>query len=394
MYTTQEETQILNFAAVCGPEDGSVILNFSVNGPDSNLWSVIVSSDGTPSFTQEFNGHTVTITGLTPGKEYSFRLETESEIPLAGQTELKCTAQKILYAQDLQITACGGGSLTVQWKQSSAPTGQVWLLRCYNDAGYDETVSTTDFTYTFTNLDHSTGYTVLVTADGMTQSTSASVTANPITIIGYTAQAVTAYALNLEWSFTGAAPASGWILRYRINGGEDLLLPCSTNQVLLANIPQVDYEFTVLPADDTTCFTQSGSYTSDNTLSFEGFGITAENLSASLILQPEDPDWSYSDLTQEDYRTEFSPEEQAVLLLQVNTDFISSDEMVNITFAIGDSMLQLDSAEQLMLSWDTMWDSVYCPLSIPKIPQSNGSYTLNLYINDQWVTSVPFSIAS
>ena len=37
--------------------------------------------------------------------------------------------------------------------------------------------------YTFTGLDHTTGYTVIVTADGMTESSSLSVTADPINVM-------------------------------------------------------------------------------------------------------------------------------------------------------------------------------------------------------------------
>lgn len=392
LYTTEEQTEILNFTAVCGPEDGSVILNFSVNGPDNEQWSVIVSSDDSSARTQKFSGHNVTITDLTPGKRYTFRLEAESPLPLAGQTELNYTAQKILYAQDLQVTACAGGSLTVQWSQPDAPAGQLWLLRCYNDAGYDQTVSTTDLNYTFHNLDHATGYTVLVTADGMTQSVSASVTANPVTITGYTAQSIAAYALQIDWAFSGATPENGWILRYRVNGGEEMLLPCSGNSATLARTMDGIYEFTAVPADDITCFTQSYQYTDPSFMPFEGFGITAHDLSAALILKPEDPQWSYADLTEEDHRTAFTPEEQAVLVLLVGTDLLASEEAVNVTFAVRNSMAQLDSAEQMQLSWNAMWDGECCPLAIPTMPQLSGTYTMDLFFNDQWVTTVQFSI--
>ena len=392
MYTTDPQTQILSFTAQCGPEDGSVILNLSVNGPDSDQWSVSINADGTSIRTQQFSGHSVTVSGLTPGKDYTFRLESDREIPLAGQTELNYTAQKILYAQDLQITACGGGSLTVQWNQPHAPAGQLWLLRCYNDAGYDETVTTTDMRYTFTNLDHSTGYTVLVTAEGMTQSATASVTANPITVTGYTAETVTAYAFSIRWQYEGAAPENGWILRYRLNGGEELLLPCPENEALLALVADGIYEFNAVPADDTTCFAQDFRYTAPACTPFEGFGVTADQLSGSLILQPEDPQWSYDDLTEEHYCREFTAGEQAVLVLLSESEYLASGGPVNITFAIRNSLLQLDSAEQLALSWNAMWDGQYCPLPLPKLPQIVGEYSLELYFNDQWVASISFSI--
>ena len=65
---------------------------------------------------------------------------------------------------------------------------------------------------------------------------------------------------------------------------------------------------------------------------------------------------------------------------------------MNVTFAVRNSMAQLDSAEQVQLSWNAMWDGVSCPLAIPTMPQLSGTYTMDLFFNDQWVLTVQFSI--
>jgi serine/threonine protein kinase len=73
-YTTSKETQILDLSAVCGPEDGSVILSFSINGTELDTWQLIYTASGETEKQLEFTGHSVTVYDLTPGKTYSFRL--------------------------------------------------------------------------------------------------------------------------------------------------------------------------------------------------------------------------------------------------------------------------------------------------------------------------------
>ena len=391
IYTTEAQTEILNFTAVSGPEDGSAILNFSLNGPDCSKWTVHISAPGETERAQDFSGHTATVYGLTPGTAYIFRLDAGEDSSLSGQTETTFTAQKLYTAQDLQITDCGSGSLTVQWARGDAPADQVWLLRCYNGAGYDQSITTTDLTYTFSGLDHSTGYTVLVTAEGMPQSVSASVTANPIQVTGYTATALTPYSLAVEWAFTGAAPENGWVLTYSLNG-EAYTVNCPENNTILALVSGGIYDFTARPADDITCYTQSDSYTASQVQYFEGFGIASDNLTASLVLRPEGDNWGYGDLTAESYKNEFSIDERAAVLLNVDTNFTLSADPVTIVFALRDDSAQLISPEQHTSKWNSLWTGTHCTLELPVMPQDPGSYTLDLYFNDLLVTTLHFSM--
>ena len=392
VYSTEPQTEVLHFTAVCGPEDGSVILNFSVNDSHENSWNVHISAAGEPDRTQAFTGHTVTIFGLTPGTQYTFRLISDSDAPLAGQTETIFTAQSILRAEDLTVTACGGGSMTVQWSQPNAPQGQVWLLRCYNGTGYDETFTTTDLTYTFTGLDHSTGYTVIVTAEGMPQSVSTSITAEPINVTGYTVSTEDPYKLMIQWTFTGAAPENGWSFIYQLDGGNQITLACPENIATLAVIPGCSYEFMVRPTDDITFFTQSSSYTAGEMPVFQGFGITADDLTIQTVLRPEGDDWSYQDLTADSYRCEFTEGERAGLLMKVGKNFSLSDEPVAVVFAIRDDSANLISAETINTTWEALWSGVYCALDIPVLPQSSGSYTLSFCINGMLIAQLTLTV--
>lgn len=391
IYTTDSQTEILNLTAVHGTEDGSAILNFSVNGPDSTAWIVHISSAGEKERTLEFFGHSTTVYSLSPGTEYTFRLEAVDDLPLGGQTEITFTARKLITPTDLKVTDWGGGSLSIQWSYSDAPAGQLWLIRCYNSAGFDQTVTTSDTSYIFTGLDQSSDYTILVSAEGMPTSASTAVTANPIHVLGYTATAPTTYALSVEWEFTGEAPTNGWVLTYTLNG-QEFSIPCPDNRTLLALVPGAAYEFTAHPADAITCFTQSGSFTAEEAVKFEGFGIAAENINAQLVVRPEGLNWGFADLNDDSYKTEFSEGENAAIILTAGTNFVLSNEAVNIVFAIRDEAAQLISAEQVNVAWNTMWSGIHCPLNLADLPGAPGRYTMDLYFNNLLVATLVFSI--
>lgn len=392
IYTTEDQTEILNFSGICGAEDGSVILNFSFTGPNCEPWKLVISSSDEAERVQSFSGHTVTVTKLTPGVEYTFRLESENGVPIIGQNEWIYTAQKVLYAENLQVTGCGNGEFTVQWEQGDAPAGQLWHLHCFNNAGYDRTVSTMDLSYTFTELDLSTGYTVQVTADGMTQSTSTSISANPVSITGYTSTRNTPWEVTLGWYYTGNAPTAGWLVRMRLNGGEEITFSCPENQLTVAYIPNCIYDLTAEPADAVTFFTKEYRCIVGEPTGFEGYGVAADQLTAATVLRPEAENWSYADLTEESYKNAFTSKEFVSLVLSVDTEPTPSEEEITITFVIRDATGHLISTESTQLVWNTMWVDGHCLLNLPDVPTLPGAYNLDLYFADLYVAGLEFSI--
>ena len=46
VFTTDATTQILAFHAIAGSEDGSVMLNFTVDGNDPDFWNIRYATDG------------------------------------------------------------------------------------------------------------------------------------------------------------------------------------------------------------------------------------------------------------------------------------------------------------------------------------------------------------
>ena len=203
---------------------------------------------------------------------------------------------------------------------------------------------------------------------------------------------MTPYAFTLSWEYTGTAPKDGWVLRYSINNSDEFHVSCPSNEIFLTLISNATYEFTVIPADNVTYFTQSYIYTAPTVTPFEGYGITAENIKPSLVLRPDSDQWSIEDLTDDSYKTVFRAEEKAAILLNVATDFSLSADAMNIVFVIRDNAAQLISAEQYNTSWQALWKESNCLLDLPQMPNQSGEYCLDLYFNDAMVVTLPFTV--
>ena len=111
VFTTETTTKIVTFTAVTGTEDGSVMLNFTVDGDEPEEWAVVYSAEEEQQQKQTFSGHSVSITGLSVGKVYTFTLEAGNDLSLSGTTSLEYMASRLILAQDLTITSTGGSDM-------------------------------------------------------------------------------------------------------------------------------------------------------------------------------------------------------------------------------------------------------------------------------------------
>lgn len=393
-FTTAAQTEILNFNAIADSEDGSVKLSFSVNGPDSEDWAVAYSTGNNPEIIQSFTGHTVTITGLTVGSEYQFRLIPQDDQHLTGTWILRYTAQKIVFAQELSIRSCGDGTLVAVWNVPEGLVGQSWNVRCYNDNGYDETITTSEAQAQFTNLDHTYGYTVEVTAVGMTKSVTATVSANPITLTELTATAEDGNVLSLNWTYTGEAPAEGWILDYTMDGGATITLSCPENTAKITCYPGSQYEISVRPVGEVSYFGTSLSYQAEQAEMFSNYGVSADDMSFYMCLTPNKKNWDRFDVPASDYTKTFKSGVKASFLVELWKNYKKSSDKITVTYVIRDEAgvpVSLNSQES---TWKKLWDKKFCELDIPQMPETAGNYTIDIYFNGQKINkdTLKFSI--
>ena len=391
-YTTATQTEILNFHASTGADDGTVILSFTVNGPGSDSWIVEYSAEGIAPKTTSFTGTHVTIGGLTVGETYTFRLRPSTDLYITGTDQIQVTPQKVVRAENITVESCGDGSMTLVWDATEGTKAERWLVRCFNDAGYDQDITTTENRVTFDGLDHSTGYTVIITAEGMARSEEITITADPINITGYTTEQTSPWSLDLSWTFTGQAPANGWILGYSIDASDPIAVMCATNTATIALHPGCSYTFDVRPVDDITFFGTSAIYGPVETASYEGHFVSAADMSVILYATPTDELWTANDLDASVPLYEHPVGSSAAILIRLAKAYKVTDEIITTTFVIRDSGNTLVSAESSQRTWDEMWHDRKCAAQIPQMPTVPGTYYLDLYMDEMYVSTVEFTV--
>ncbi len=391
-FTTDPQVAIENFQAVIGATDGSALLSFSTSGNAGSNWVLTYSAEGIPEKTIHFTGHSVSVNDLVIGSEYTFTLSAPDNLHLTGSTQTTLKAGKLMFAQDLTITACGDGILCLTWNAPEGETVENWTIRCYNDAGFSQTVTTSDLNYTFTEIDHSSAYTVEVFAENMSQSTYVSVGANPVTITGFQFDDTIPGLLKLTWTFTGTAPAEGWALSYTTDGLVQETVYTTEATAELYVIPGSHYAVTLQTANDATVFGGTATYDLPEAEIFEAYGLHADSIESSMCIRPQAQYWSQADVPQEDYVNSFTADQRAGMILHAMTEFDYSQDNVRITYLVRNSdgtLLHVGTANSI---WDNIFPGAYGALNIPYMPDEAGEYSITIYFNGKFVTVQNFSI--
>ncbi len=391
-FTTVAETTVHSFTAGIGPEDRSVVLNFTTSGPETDNWTVLYSADGIAERSLDFTGRSVVVTDLVAGALYTFTLVSPDGLLIAGQTQVQFLATNILYAKDLSIIACDGGRLTATWAQSEEGTVTEWRVRCFNESGYNVTITTTNLFYTFTGLDHSTNCTVEVTAVGMNRSVSTSISANPVTVESFACGFTQDLTLEVTWTYSGQAPAGGWLLRYSINGGEERILPLEDVIANILAVPGANYSFSIETAEGNYVFNNCHSFTSADIPIFSGYGITAADMTWNMFLWPEEAFGDHKDIPAENFKNEFALGQQAgfVVALGVNTEEFRN--IVSIQFVLHDSLGNIVQQYSLTPIWSDLWDNGYALLPIPALAATPGDYVMTVYFDGAFVHQQAYTV--
>lgn len=393
-YTTPTMTNIVSFSAVAGPEDGSVILNFTIQGEDAPQWQVYYSAEGTEEKSISFTGHMVTITELEIGSKYQFRLVPVNDTYLVGTNTVEYTATKILYAENLQVSGIADNKLTLTWNAPEGSTIESWTVRCYNAAeNFESIITVTDTTAVFENIDPTKSYTVDVTAAGMTVGSRTYVSANAITITELDVKESPDDGLSIRWKYSGKEPVGGWHVLYTVDGSaEPQLIYCQDTLATIPDpLPGSVYNITIQAANGTSIFNNSKEFKMKDAPKFDAFGITADNMHFSLCLRPDDDKWTADSIT---YVSEFKPEDKAAVLMHVSASPSDSSDQVAV-------LLVLRNAEGVPVSvssqghvWSSLWNNSYGILNLPKLPTESGEYTLTLYFDGAEVTTKSFYLAA
>ena len=400
IFTTEAQAQIVSFSSVTGAEDGSVQLNFTMDGPEPEEWVLIFSTQGEEERRETFSGHVITVKGLTVGKTYQFRVEDQKGNVIASPEQvMEFTASQLITAQNLYISAGSDSDLKVYWDTPEGTEVSGWVVRCYNDDGYEEVQNVTETEAHFTGVDSTKAYTVEVTADGMTQPARATITANPITITGFEVTGDSPMEMSISWQYEGNPPAEGWLLMYSVDGSDkENVIPCPDSSLLFdAGIPGAAYTFTVQAANGISIFDNVYHYNNPEAPAFNEHGLPADKITAKLVKTPAEEDWNAGSLTANDYRDTFVVGEPVSVVLHGSQNFYLPEEDISVLYIIRDGsgrvMPKLTAKETLV--WKELWyagDYHYGELDLPVVPGAAGSYSITIYFNGGYLVNVPFTI--
>ena len=394
-YTTEAVAKAESFTAVTGSEDGSAIVSFAVSGPESESWIVQYEAEGEDQRQVVLSGHSGTVSGLTLGKTYTFRLCDKNGNLLMGSSTLSFTAGKVLLAQDIAFADCTGTALTVTWSQPETPVTH-WTVRCFDaGSGYSETQEVTDCSATFTGLSADNGYTVEITAEGMSKAASASITANPVTLSG--APSCTPNdrgGLDIAWEFTGKSP-SGWVLTYTADyAPEDpvSLTADSPACTLETVIPGTHYDFTLRPADGSTFLGAPFSYDAPAAGDFTDYNTSPAAMSLFLMEPPEGSDWESRWINVSDV-TEFTAGTPLRFVLMAPNNYWAGESTYQALYVLRDGDGKVLQTATETVNWGSMWQQRHYVLDFEP-PANAGRYRLEIYFNGLFVKSYDYILVS
>ncbi len=398
VFTTEATTNIVSFTSVAGAEDGSVMLNFTVDGDEPPFWTLHYQAEGEESREETFSGHTIDVSDLTLGKVYTFTLDAGEHLTLSGETTLEVMASRLILAENLVVVSGNGSDITVHWNAPGDVVIDSWNVRCYNVAGYEEQFTVTKPEVTFTGIDPSFEYTIEVVASGMTQPARTGITANPINITSVNTDMDSPKQLKLNWDFSDDAPESGWLLMYSVDGDEPNVLKCDRPIASISpKIPGAKYSFTIQAADGTSVFNNTHFFSVPAAEAFTDNAIQPDKLSIDLVRTPDEKNWHFESIGSNAISTQFSVGDPISIVLRSSESFYLPGDETQILYVIRDSYgnVLAEHVTEEKIIWKSIWaggDVKNGELDIPSVPSTPGKYQLDLYFDGKSVAQLPFTL--
>ena len=399
IFTTDALPTVVSMSAVTGAEDGSAIVNFTVDGDDPAEWVITCSAPDEEDILQTFTGHTVTVKGLTVGKMYTLTLGSSNGDQILGNYTLDFTAAALILAENLRISDYMEGTMTVCWDSPEDSSVESWNVRCYNEEGHEEVLQIAGTEIAFTGIDSTKSYTVEVTAAGMTQTNRITVSANPLTVTGLTVDTGNPDQLMVTWSHQGEAPDGGWLLMYALDEADTQqnIVKCETTTAVIDNrIPNSTYHFEIQAADSTSVFNSRHSFACPDVGIYSNQGLSADKVTAHLLVTPQQEGWTLES-TGENFSETFHSGESISVVLKANDSFYLPEMDIDILYVIRDEEDNVLSAyiSREVRDWKDLWyaDNYHNgELTIPKVPAQAGNYTVSIYFDNLYMASADFSI--
>jgi len=390
-FTTAEQTSVLNLSVIGGSEDGSAILSFTVQGPDSS-WQVICSAEGESDKTFSCTDHTATLQGLTPGVTYKIRLVPAATLYVVGEDSLEYTATSVILAQEPTVESFLNNQLVIAWTAPEGAAVNSWTVRCYDNSGFDQTVTVSETKATFADMDPANAYNIDITAEGMIKSVTVSVSKNTVHVYDISVSEVSNKGLNVTWNFSGNKPEGGWRVLYVIDGGADkpMLVNCAESSAQLPWVPGSHYTISIVQADGSTVLKGETTFDTAQAEAFSGYWLTADSLDFRTCM-PTDAQIVNQDTVT--FTDSFAPGTKASILMHTAAIYQNGYEEINNLYVIRDANGAVVSITNPIRLWADMLEGGFGLINLPAVPSVVGTYTVDIFFNGMFVASVPFTVA-
>lgn len=386
-FGTPSATAIVGLSVVNGSEEGSAIVMFSVDGPESSGWTLHYTPTGGAEKTLPFTGHTVSVSGLELDKTYSFVLTSNDDLMLTGESSIEFTPKKLILAQNLQANV-KDGVLNVSWQAPEGTEVSEWTVQCTDGKEYGQVLKTHTNEAQFGEIQQDSAYTVSVIAKDMTLATSITVNTNPLQCDNFRIEEISATEIRLAWD----APAdTQWVVKYQV---DELVASISTqeNSAVIQNIiPGAVYNISLLnEAGEPASETLMARPERDGT--FDAHGVSADDVIIYMCHTPDYEFSTYSEVPDYYFTTSYASGDKASYLMYASDGLYDSDDELTVVFSVRTKSHELVAYEGAKYTWNDMWDSYYYAVNLNCLPEAVGSYYMDIFFDGAYLNTIYFEI--
>ena len=413
---TLPSAEILSFSAEMTGEDAAM-LRFEAAGAEAERW-LIDYTDGSTLLSLTTESHEAAVSGLVPGKTYTFTLRTDDTPVLSGA--LTCTLsvpspepepaaepepepvpepepEPVPVVEVKTISSSVSGlTATVNWKYTGTPT-EKWTVFRSDSAGGERTEQTESNSVSYTDLSYDRVYTVRVYCDGIDAPAETEFRTEGVTASGLKAFIENDGTVSAQFSAGPARPET-WELTLTLHGTADsAVLPQSwkehtvsipgteTKAHLPYIVPNAVYDLTLRARGEQY---DSISFSVPAANMFDNYGCSS--VYAMLYLRPNFDGWTYLDLSAT--RNSYAKSEYVAFAMESLSKVQSVNTDIVCTYIVRDAGGKIVEATERTKNWSSMWSGGVFADAVDRTPQVSGDYTLEVYFNRRLVCTKQFSI--
>lgn len=383
-YTTPVQTTVSNFSALTGSEDGSVLLTFTSDGPETTQWKVTYVSAGEDKKEILFTDNKIEIPGLTVGTAYDFELAPVENLFVTGETKLTHTASKIYEAENLVIKGLSNDTLTVTWNAPADASEINWVVDCTNNQGYTQQVSTKETIAEFTGITATDAFTVSVTAEGMSKKQSIEIPANSVSVVDFKNASTSNDKATLVWTTTDTTKDMKLVLQYTADGSsiKELKELTGNTAEISPLVPGATYTIALKTENGSAVIGGDLIIKLPEPKDFDAHGIKREHIKLTMCRTPSKANWKHTSVPKSDYTTTFNIGQKASFIIYLDDDKYATDtDNITTLYVIRDADGKIVSTATQNAGWKSMWYQHYGEFDVPALPATAGKYTITIYFN-------------